>query len=655
MNANSTDRNSLATHWLIGILLLAMTAIAFGQVVGFDFVNFDDDVHVYQNPHIIGGWTWDNFVWDFGIHGPSQWHPLAWMAHQWDWEFYGEWAGGHHLTNLLFHAANAILLYLFLARVTGFLWRSGFIAAVFAVHPLNVESVAWVSERRNVLAMFFGLLTLLAYSSYVRKRSWGWYFIVLALFGLALMSKPLMVTLPCVMLLLDYWPFHRWNWGQTTEGLHRENAIVPVSLGKLVLEKIPLLMLSLGASVLTILCQQADGILASQEALPFYIRLLNALAAYSLYLRKLVWPSDLAVFYPHPGFVSADAESQLFIPALVGGAILLLVTTGVLFTVRKRRYLAVGWFWFLGTLIPMIGLIQSGQQQLADRYMYLPLIGILWAGTWGIAEAAAKRRFHPSWLRLIGGASILGCLVASAIQTRYWKNSITLFEHALEVTENNSWAHNNLGLALSQNQKPGQAVGHFVEAIQIDPDYGLAYYNLGVVLHDQGNITQAIPQYQEALRLMPTDVESHLRMGVALAELGQIRSAIPYFREAVRLAPHNPDTHLNLALAEAKQGHLQEARSGFLRVLEIAPNQVKANFGLALVLVELNEPNAAESRFRQTLALAPDLAQAHLELGKLYLKQDQKQKAIHQLQEALRLQPQWTEAKTQLDLALEIQ
>ena len=633
----SEKRPRAWVHLLVVCGLVAVTLAVYGQVRRFKFVNFDDDAHVYQNPHVTGGLTAENIIWAFGIHGPSQWHPLAWLSHQLDCEMFGLWPGGHHLTNLAFHLGCVLLLYLFLIKATGSAWRSAFVAAVFAIHPLNVESVAWVSERRNVLALFFGLLTLLAYGFYAKTGTFSRYLLVVLFFSLALMSKPLVVTLPLVLLLLDYWPLGRMKVGQSLSVTLSPYGSTPVSFSRLLLEKIPLLILAIGASTLTVWCQK--GAFASDALLPIRVRLLNALAVYGIYLRKFFWPSDLGVFYPHPGVVAADPVSELLASAILGGTILLLVTAWAIWSIRRHPYFAVGWFWYLGTLLPMIGLVQVGRQQMADRYAYLSLIGILIALAWTVSETASARKLDRSWLRLGGVGAVFVFAVFGWIQTAYWRESVTLFEQTLFVTKQNSWAHNNLGLALMERGRPADAGAQFIEAIRIDPNYGLAHYNLGVVLHDQGRISQAIPQYQQAIRLMPGYAAARMRLGISFANLGDLGQAVFQFQKAVALAPENQNAHLNLGIALSRQAKIRDANHCFRRVLELDPKSAKAHYGLAVGLFRMGKFNEAEQQFTRTIELVPDFAPAHIDFAKLLLEKGNRKNAVFHLKEALRIDP----------------
>jgi tetratricopeptide (TPR) repeat protein len=438
--------------------------------------------------------------------------------------------------------------------------------------------------------MFLGFLTVAAYYWYVRKGGLIRYTFVLFVFALGLMAKPLLVTLPCVLLLLDYWPLQR-----LAGGLGRVSKMSPGtqspklrrgsrSAGFMILEKVPLLILSAVSSVLTIWCQQSAGVVASTDTLSLPVRVLNALAVYTIYLRKIVWPSDLGVFYPHPGFVTLDPYAELLLQALAGTILLLAVTIWACLRVRQYPYLAVGWFWYLGTLFPMIGLLQVGEQQMADRYVYFPLVGLMIATAW-LVPAIVPTRFHRRYLlRYAGVLAIVICTIFSWKQIAYWQNSVTLFEHTLAVTEHNSWAHNNLGLALHQGGKSFEARVQFREALKIDPKYALAYYNLGVVWHDLGRSDRAIPRFEEALRRRPGYVDAHLRLGIALADMEHFEDAILHFQQAVKLAPENLAAHFNLGLILLERGQQERAVRHFREALRIEPHYTEAQKNLQKAL-----------------------------------------------------------------------
>lgn len=650
------DDASAKTRLLIVIGLVSVTLLLYGRVWEYEFVNFDDDVHVYQNPYVVGGLTWTNVVWAFGIHGPSQWHPLAWLSHQLDCELFGLWAGGHHLTNLVLHVGTVVLLFLVLFRLTSRTWPSAFVAAVFAVHPLNVESVAWVSERRNVLCMFLAVVTIGAYSAYVRRGGVFRYSLVVVAYALGLMAKPMLVTLPCVLLLLDYWPLRRFA-GPFVENAAPGGVDLQVSstiplrrLWFLLFEKLPLLLCAAVSSVLTIWCQ--EGVVATTTALPIGVRVLNSLAAYGIYLRKLFWPSDLAVFYPHPGFVDVDPMSVLRTAAIVGGVVLAGMTVFALTRMRRKPYLAVGWFWFVGTLVPMIGLVQVGEQQLADRYLYLPVVGLLMAIAWWVPSWFVADGRRSSTAGFFGVLAVIGCGLISWNQIGYWHDSVTLFERALAVTERNSWAHNNLGLALHHQGNSGDAALHFQQALLIDPQYALAQYNLGVVLQDLGRSEQAIPHFAAAVALSPEYVDAHLRLGAAFATLGRLDAAVTHFRQAVELAPDQASAQLNLGIALGRQQLHSEAVAHLRRAAALSPNDSKMQYALAIGLHESGDLSAAERQFHRVVEQDPDLAAGHMGLGQVLLESGRRDEAAASFREASRLEPNNREAARKLKQAV---
>lgn len=634
--------------------VVVLIALVYWPVAGYEFVNFDDDVHVYQNQFVRTGLTARNAAWAFGIHGPSQWHPLAWLSHQLDCELYGLDAGAHHLTNVVLHTLAAVLLFLALDRMTGAFWPAALAAALFAVHPINVESVAWVSERRNVLSAVFCMLTLLAYTAYSRRGGTGRYMLVAAFFALGLMAKPMLVTLPCGLLLLDVWPLRRSRFLAREELADGIDDSLPAagpqrSLGFLVLEKLPLLTLSAISSVLTVLCQQSEQIVAGLDALPLNVRILNALVAYGAYLRKLIWPTDLGVFYPHPGFIDSDPLAVLLVPALLSAALLIAITGWTLWTFRRRPYLAVGWLWFLGTLVPMIGLVQSGQQQMADRYTYLAQIGLFLAVVWFVRSL--ERR--PGRLLRIGGAVAVALSAGFAWwQVGYWQNSIMLFEHTAAVTRRNHWAHNNWGLALYERGRVAEAMQQYRRALHYVPDYALAHYNLGVVLHDQGRVTEAIDHFREALRLRPDDAQAHIRMGAAVGHQGDLESAVAHFRQALYFRPNDTMAHYNLGLALARLGRSQESLAAFREVVKRQPDDARTHFTIGVILRDSGALTEAHRSLVRARELSPQAAEIHNALGELQMQLGEKDQAIMSFRTAVALRPDFSQARQNLETAL---
>jgi tetratricopeptide (TPR) repeat protein len=575
--------------WIYAVLLLATFAV-YARVGQFDFVNFDDPDYVTGNPHVRAGITAAGAKWAFTSVEAANWFPLTWLSHMLDCQLFGLHSGWHHLTNVLIHALAALALFAFLHRATGARWRSAFVAFLFALHPLHVESVAWIAERKDVLSAFFWFLTLWAYAWYAERPGWRRYGLALAAFGLGLMSKPMLVTLPFVLLLLDIWPLRRrpplW-------------------------EKAPFFLLSASEAIATYLAQSGSG---AVQAFPLGLRIENALVSYMAYIAKMFWPVRLAVFYPYPAAV------PVWQAALAGLAILS-VSVAVVRRFRAYPYLAIGWFWFLGTLVPVIGLVQVGGQARADRYMYIPMTGLAILLAWGAADLLRRKQA----LAVAGAAACVACVPLTWAQTEHWANSQTLFQHALDVTDNNYLAHHNLGVAIA-DLRPSDAIAHYRAALQIKPDSARTHTDLGTALAKlPGGLPDAIAEYQAALRIEPNAAIPHNNLGSALAATPDgLPQAIREYEAALRIKPDYADArynlaeaHYNLGVALAQMGgRTEEAISHFEAALRNKPNYAEAHNNLGVVLSSMpGREQDAIAHFEAAVTIKPNYADAQYNLA----------------------------------------
>lgn len=609
-------------------LLLALAALlVFARVGGHEFLYYDDNLYVTGNPMVQGGLSWSGLAWSFTAMSVANWHPLTWLSHMLDVQLFGLDPGGHHLVNVLFHAANAVLLFLVLLRMTGARWRSAFVAALFALHPLHVESVAWVAERKDVLSGFFGLLALLAYVRYAERPGIRRYVWVVLLFALGLLCKPMMVTMPFLLLLLDYWPL-----GRMGGGLASVPGPGPAPVSRLLLEKIPLLALSAASSVVTVVAQRRGEAMADLS-LGFGSRLSNAAVGYVRYLGKTFWPGSLSVFYPYPG--SAIPVWQ------VAGAclLLLLVTLFVMLRIRRSPWLAVGWLWFAGTLVPVIGLVQVGAQSIADRYTYIPLTGIFIMVAWEVPERLGRWRIRTQTVR---AASLLVIIVLTGLTWRqigYWKDHETLFRHALSVTRDNCMAHVSLGDFLSRKGNADEAIFHTREALRLCPKDETAWYNLGVWERERGDLSNAAGALEEALRLKPGYANAWSNLGAVYQALGRIPEAADALLEVVRLAPDDAAAWFNLGSLYGKTGQIAEAIEACREAVRLKPDYAAAWNNLGIAYQGSGRIPEAISAFRQAAQLRSDDPVAWYNLGLIYAKAGELPEAVEALNEAVRARP----------------
>jgi protein O-mannosyl-transferase len=616
---NSMDSKKVP---VLSALLFLLVGGAFFNAIPNDFINYDDPLYVTENVQVRQGLTREGIAWAFCGTAAGNWHPLTLVSHMLDVQWYGLRPWGHHLTSVLLHVGNTLLVFWVFKQMTGAIGRSFFVAALFGLHPVHVESVAWVAERKDVLSTLFWLLTLWAYLCYTqnvtsgRRRVTGieeissasnpshstrhpllFYGLALLFFGLGLMAKPMLVTMPCILLLLDYWPLKRWE-------------------GKgawfLIVEKTPFFLLSGAASTVTFLTQKAVNTVAPLTALPLSARVGNAFVAYGRYLGKLFCPVNLSVHYPYP-------DKWPWLTVVLAFTLFAALSFFAVSLRRQQPYLLVGWLWFVGTLVPVIGLVQVGEQSMADRYTYVPLVGMFVFLTWGMEALTQGWRRQTLILSVFASAIIIACAILTHQQIAWWKNSETLFRHATMVTRNNYKAHALLADALSREKHFPEATGQLQEAIRLQPNIPDLHYHLGTTLEDEGRMDEAINQYQETLTLNPNLADVHNRLGMALGHQGLPDEAIRQFQEALRLAPRSDDIHYNLGNALARTGRLPEAA------------------------IQLQE----------ALKLKPDDARARNNFGVVLFREKRVDEAIQQLQEALKLQPDYSEARKNLAVAQE--
>ncbi|MEY2489098.1 MAG: protein O-mannosyl-transferase [Verrucomicrobiota bacterium] len=511
------------------VFLAAITWLVFGQTLRHDFVNVDDVDYVLKNLEVTRGLTSDGAIWAFTHFHASNWHPVTWISHMLDCQFYGLSPGGHHLTNVLLHTATAILLFLVLRQMTASLWRSAFVAAVFAIHPSRVESVAWVAERKDVLSGLFFVLTIGAYARYARHPSAAGYALVAVLFAVGLMCKPMLVTLPLVLLLLDYWPLNRWG----EHGKHD----VPQIPRRLLLEKLPLFGLAAASCLATLFAQK--GAIQPFARISFPFRVFNAFISYAVYLRELFWPSDLAALYPFP--VGGIAVAGMLSLGLVAGISI------VVFALRRYPYLVTGWLWYLIMLGPVIGIIQVGIQAHADRYAYLPQIGLYLLLTWAVADLCAKWRYRRLILSTLSIILLAALTFVARTQASYWQNSQTLWTHAIACTSDNAMAHTNLGHAFYEKRMMGEALVHYRNALQIDPNQALAHSALGLALLETGRPDESVSHLLRALEINPNFADAHYNLGNTFMQIGQANEAVTHFRRALEINPDDIEALNNMA------------------------------------------------------------------------------------------------------------
>ncbi|MDI6829195.1 MAG: tetratricopeptide repeat protein, partial [Armatimonadota bacterium] len=628
----------------------------------------DDPEFIQNNPWVRNGVTSAGLAWAFKTTHTANWHPLTWISHMIDVQLYGLNPAWHHFTSLLLHIISAILLFFVLFGATGALWRSGFVAAVFAVHPLHIESVAWIAERKDVLSTVFWMLTMWAYIRYVQFPRLSTYIPIIIFFALGLMAKPMLVTLPFVLLLLDYWPLRRTSLNRCSQA-----SVTPRMTKDLVLEKMPLFVLSIISCIITYLAQEREGAVRSLSQFSLGVRLANGIVAYITYIGKMFWPAKLSVFYPHLGQGLPICEVILSVLALTG------ITLLVLRLGLKAEYLPIGWFWYLGTLVPVLGIVQVGGASMADRYTYVPLIGLFLIISWGVPELFKSILADPRLLRIVNESKIssssvvygqqfvvqfyqftvLPCLavlavvaliISTFVQVGYWKDSIVLFERALAITTKNAVAHGQFAVALEAEGKLNEALAHYKAAVGIEPGDAMAHYNLGVILEKTGKSEEAIKEYMEVLRLNPDHAAAHNNLGLLLLNRGNVRQAIQHFKEALRIEPNFAEAQTNLANALASGGEEEEAIRKYQESLRANPDDAVAHYNLGVVLAGKGEVGQAIGHYLEAIRLKPDYARAHLNLGLLLDQQGRLDEAAEHFAQAIKADPKSADAHNSLGI-----
>jgi len=631
---------------LICVFLAGATFGVYRQVLDNDFVNYDDPIYVTENKHLKKGLTWEGVAWAFTSERADNWHPLTWLSLMLDYELFGINAKGFHITNLVIHIVNTLLLFCFLKKVTGALWRSGFVAAVFALHPLHVQSVAWVAERKYVLSAMFWFLTMWAYVSYAKRGGVVRYVSALLLFTVGLLAKPMLVTLPFVLLLLDYWPLSRLR----VEGLsgadveRGDEADRCPGLLALLLEKVPFFVLAAVSSVVTVIVQQRGGAVIALEKLSLGVRIFNALVSYVMYIIKTFLPTRLAVYYPHPYPVPIWQ---------VAGAILVLVLITVAVVFVRRRYAVFGWLWYVGTLVPVIGLVQVGSQARADRYMYIPMIGLLIMLGWGVGELAGRRVLRRVFVGLILGVCLLVLMVCTWLQVGYWQNSFTLLTHTICVTEGNFIAYLNLGnFFTKERKKAGEAIPYYRRAIEIHRKFVDAHYNLGVALGLERKYDEAIEEYYTVLRLREKHWQARLNLADALVKKGRLEEAINQYSRVAEINPNRVEVHNNFGLALVKRGDIDGAIKHYERSLEINPDSVEVLNNLGNAFVKQKRFDEAVLHLKKALSLDASFFKTYYNLGNALKQMGLIDEAVKYYGEAVQLRPDNADAHYRLGLVL---
>ena len=644
MQITDTKKNlAVRPEAWVCLFLVLSTLVVYLQVGKFDFQNYDTEKYVYENKIVKAGLTAKGIKWAFTTIYFSNWHPLTWLSHMLDVQLYGLHPGRHHMISAFLHIVNTLLLFGILRRMTGALWQSSFVAALFALHPLHVESVVWVAERKDVLSTLFGLLVLWSYASYVQNPGVSRYVFVILFFILGLMAKPMLVTLPFLLILLDYWPLQRVHFKKV-------NKIDPSgkegsTIWFLVVEKFPLFIVAAASCVVTYYAQRAGGSIASMDACPLSFRISNALISYVSYIAKMIWPAKLAIFYPYGKMVPAW---QVWTACcLIMGISLLSVKY-----FRLRPWFPVGWLWFLGTLTPVIGVVQIGAQSMADRYTYVPIIGLFIIIAWGLFEFLARWSYQNLRFALIAAAASGVLMVVTWNQVRYWRTSVALFKHTIEVTENNYLAHNNLGQGLLLQGKTAEAVDHFKQSLKINENYGLAHFNMGVALFNQKRFEEALEYFMNAEQIMPDNARVYYSLGKTLYRLDKLDKAVENLQQAIKIDPDYAEAYNDLGEALSGLEKYEKAVASFEQAIAINATYARAYYNYGNLWYHTGNLEYAMQNFIKAIKIDPAFAEAYNSAGAVLIKRGEVRKAAALFREALRIDPGYVAAQNNLNKTL---
>ena len=625
---------------IICLIIIFSIVTVYVNVATHDFTVFDDKIYVYENDYVISGLTMENIKWAFGFTAEkaSYWHPLSWLSHMADCHFFGLDAGKHHLVNVIFHVLTSILLFVVLKMMTGARWKSSFVALLFALHPLNVDSVAWIAERKNLLSSFFWMLTTISYVYYSKKPYLIRYIITLFIFSMGLLAKPMLVTLPCVFMLLDYWPLTRIDNKHTLSPSHCPQ----VNLSRIIFEKIPFLVISFFAIGVSMFSLKTINVVVSSDAVPLTLRLTNAVVSYIRYLYKMILPINLAVYYPFPKSIPLWQVAGSIV-------LLLLITVIVIKCLKDKPYIALGWFWFLGTLVPVIGLIQGGLwPALADRFAYVPLIGIFISITWGLGEVSERLKYNKLFLIIPGALILITFSLISKKQLTYWEDDFSLFMHTKKVTTENAMTNYILGNILKDRGQIDQAILSYREALRITPNEPEFHVLIGVLLSKKGEKFKAFDHFSKAVLLKPDYFDAQCSLAASFFDKGNTESAIKHYLHALKLEPGSEEAMINLGNAYLASDQTDKAKLYYNKVFPLNIHAEKAYYHLAVVAEKMGDTTDAIKNYRLALNIEPEYLEAHNNLAIIFINKGQIHNGLYHFKEALRINPDYKNAQENL-------